>query len=189
MQGKELRLKQEYFLTSAALQDILRRFIDTGHAPHELADKVAIQLNDTHPAIAGPELIRLLVDDHGLGFDEAAEIAVATLGYTNHTLMPEALERWATYLMGNTLPRHMQIIERIDDWHAPRYPERSPNCAIVRDDQVHMGELSLHHGASGQRRLGAAFPAGRRDAVPRSRARCIPGGSSTKPTASPRAAG
>ena len=142
-QGKELRLKQEYFLTSAALQDILRRFIDSGHRPADLASKVAVQMNDTHPAIAGPELVRLLVDKHGMEFDAAAEVAVATLGYTNHTLLPEALERWATYLMGNTLPRHMQIIERLDDWHLRAHPSRAANCAIVRNDQVHMGELAF----------------------------------------------
>ncbi|MCR8725683.1 glycogen/starch/alpha-glucan phosphorylase [Frigidibacter sp. ROC022] len=142
-QGKELRLKQEYFLTSAALQDILRRFGNSGQDPLSLGRHVAVQLNDTHPAIAGPELIRLLVDDHGVGFEEAAETAVSVLGFTNHTLMPEALERWATYLMGNTLPRHMQIIERIDDWHARSHPKRPANTAIVRDDQVHMGELAF----------------------------------------------
>jgi starch phosphorylase len=141
--GKELRLKQEYFLTSAALQDILRRFGDSGHDPRALATHVAVQMNDTHPAVAGPELIRLLVDDHRVEFDEAVEVAVAVLGYTNHTLMPEALERWSTYLMGNTLPRHMQIIEGIDAWHKRRYPARPDSVAIVRDDHVNMGELAF----------------------------------------------
>jgi starch phosphorylase len=142
-QGKELRLKQEYLLTSAALQDIVRRLIGSGHAPHELADKAAVQLNDTHPAIAGPELVRLLVDEHKLHFDQAVDVAVRTLGYTNHTLMPEALERWSTYLMGNTLPRHMQIVERIDDWYRRQNPTRPERVRIVRDDQVHMGELAF----------------------------------------------
>ena len=139
--GKELRLKQEYFLVSAALQDILRRYTKEGRDPRGLASKVAIQLNDTHPALAGPELIRLLVDTHGLAFEEAAEVAVETLGYTNHTLMPEALERWSTWLMGTTLPRHMQIIERIDDWHGRNYPARK--VSIVQNDEVCMGELSF----------------------------------------------
>ncbi len=102
--GKELRLKQEFFLTSAALQDILRRYFNAHSDPRALPNHVAIQLNDTHPAIAGPELIRLLMD-RGLGFEEAATTAQATLNYTNHTLLPEALEKWSTWLMGNVLPR------------------------------------------------------------------------------------
>ena len=91
-QGKELRLKQEFFLTSAALQDILRRYLADHSDLRALPKHVAIQMNDTHPAIAGPELIRLLSDEHGLPFDEALTIARACLGYTNHTLLPEALE-------------------------------------------------------------------------------------------------
>ncbi|PKP74659.1 MAG: glycogen phosphorylase [Alphaproteobacteria bacterium HGW-Alphaproteobacteria-6] len=141
--GKELRLKQEFFMTSAALQDILRRFRDTHADLNALPDKVAVQLNDTHPAIAGPELIRLLVDGHGVGFDAAIGIAQAVLGYTNHTLLPEALERWSTYLMGTVLPRHMQIIEGIDAWHARAHPARPERCRIVRDDSVGMGELAF----------------------------------------------
>jgi starch phosphorylase len=116
-QGKELRLKQEFFLTSAALQDILRRFKAAHTNLRDLPKYVAIQMNDTHPAIAGPELIRLLVDENGLSFEDALETAQACLGYTNHTLLPEALERWATFTFGTVLPRHMQIVERIDSWH------------------------------------------------------------------------
>ncbi len=81
-------------------------------------------MNDTHPAIAGPELVRLLADGHGMPFDEAMETARACLGYTNHTLLPEALEKWATFTFGNVLPRHMQIVERIDSWHRRTYPNR-----------------------------------------------------------------
>ncbi|MFP3787286.1 glycogen/starch/alpha-glucan phosphorylase, partial [Burkholderia sp. SIMBA_024] len=79
-----------------------------------LPDFVAIQMNDTHPAIAGPELIRLLVDEHGFDFARAADIATDVLGYTNHTLLPEALERWSVGLMRDLLPRHLQIIEKLD---------------------------------------------------------------------------
>lgn len=141
--GKELRLKQEYFLTSAALQDILRRYVaEHGADLTGLADKVAIQLNDTHPAIAGPELIRLLMDEHRYGFAEALAIARATLNYTNHTLLPEALERWSTWLMGRVLPRHLQIIEMIDAEH--RASTRRPgHVGILQDDQVLMGELAF----------------------------------------------
>lgn len=142
-QGKELRLKQEFFLTSAALQDILRRHVSAGHALNSLPAHVAIQMNDTHPAIAGPELIRLLVDGHGMEFFEALEIARACLGYTNHTLLPEALERWATFTFGNVLPRHMQIVERIDGWHRRNWPDRPHYVGIVKHHEVRMGELAF----------------------------------------------
>ncbi|OOY07247.1 glycogen/starch/alpha-glucan phosphorylase [Thioclava sp. F36-7] len=141
--GKELRLKQEYFLTSAALQDIMRRHLAAGHTIEELPDFVAIQMNDTHPAIAGPELIRILVDLHGMEFDAALDITMQCLGYTNHTLLPEALERWATYLMGTVLPRHMQIIEKIDSWHRRKFPKRAHYVGIVKHQEVRMGELAF----------------------------------------------
>ncbi|MCF3973223.1 glycogen/starch/alpha-glucan phosphorylase [Paracoccus salsus] len=140
--GKELRLKQEYFLTAAALQDILRRFLAEHDDLSLLPEKVAIQLNDTHPAIAGPELIRLLMDDHGMDFARALELARGTLNYTNHTLLPEALERWSTWLMGRVLPRHMQIIQMIDDDHR-KTSGRPQHVGIVRHDQVQMGELAF----------------------------------------------
>nr|MCU0908148.1 glycogen/starch/alpha-glucan family phosphorylase [Paracoccaceae bacterium] len=141
--GKELRLKQEFFLTSAALQDILRRFLSHERDLRKLPRHVAIQMNDTHPAIAGPELIRLLADEHGMPFDEAMVTARACLGYTNHTLLPEALERWATYLVGTVLPRHMQIIEKIDSWHRITYPQRPHYVGIVKHHEVRMGELAF----------------------------------------------
>ena len=142
-QGKELRLKQEFFLTSAALQDILRRYSARNADIGKLSDFVAIQMNDTHPAIAGPELIRLLCDDHGLPFDAALPLAQRCLGYTNHTLLPEALEKWATFTFGNVLPRHMQIVEQIDDWHRKANPTRPPHVAVVKHNEVHMGELAF----------------------------------------------
>lgn len=140
--GKELRLKQEFFLTSAALQDILRRFLSEYDDPSLLPDKVAIQMNDTHPALAGPELMRLLVDVHGLDWAKAMQIACKCLNYTNHTLLPEALERWSTWLMGRVLPRHMQIIERIDVEHQAA-TNCDPSLKIVYQDQVHMGTLAF----------------------------------------------
>ena len=139
--GKELRLKQEFFLTSAALQDILRRFASQ-HADFALLpDHVAIQMNDTHPALAGPELIRLLMD-RGLTWDAARDIAGRCLNYTNHTLLPEALERWSTWLMGRVLPAHMRIIERLDAEHhgATGCP---PHLRIVWQDHVQMGTLAF----------------------------------------------
>ena len=140
--GKELRLKQEFFLTSAALQDILRRFLTEYDDLALLPQKVAIQLNDTHPALAGPELIRLLTDVHGLDWDTAKRIASGCLNYTNHTLLPEALETWSTWLMGRVLPRHMDIIERIDAEHRAA-TGCSPELGIVLHDQVHMGTLAF----------------------------------------------
>lgn len=141
-QGKELRLKQEFFLTSAALQDILRRFKSAHSDLRALPKYVAIQMNDTHPALAGPELVRLLVDENGLDFAESVDIARACLGYTNHTLLPEALERWATFTFGTTLPRHMQIVEQIDAWHAAKY-SRPHYIGIVKHHEVRMGELAF----------------------------------------------
>ena len=142
-QGKELRLKQEYFLTAAALHDILRRHLAAGLPLAGLADHVAIQMNDTHPAIAGPELVRVLVDIHGMNFAHAIEIAQNCLGYTNHTLLPEALEKWPTYLFGSVLPRHMQIIEKIDAWHLAAHPARPAHIGIVKHNEVRMGELAF----------------------------------------------
>ncbi|RWR30607.1 glycogen/starch/alpha-glucan phosphorylase [Sinirhodobacter populi] len=142
-QGKELRLKQEYFLTAAALHDIVYRHQAAGLSLADLPKYVAIQMNDTHPAIAGPELVRILTDLHGMPFDQAIGIAVETLGYTNHTLLPEALERWATYLMGAVLPRHMQIIEAIDAWHLRNNPSRPHYVGIVKHQEVRMGELAF----------------------------------------------
>ncbi|GAA0300029.1 glycogen/starch/alpha-glucan phosphorylase [Rhodovulum strictum] len=139
--GKELRLKQEYFFTAASLQDILRRFEAEGGALADLPKKAAIQLNDTHPAIAGPELVRLLHDERGMALDQAIETARGCLSYTNHTLLPEALERWSEDLMTRLLPRHMQLIERIDAAHAAEKPDRK--VALVQEGEVRMGELAF----------------------------------------------
>jgi glycogen phosphorylase len=109
--GQELRVKQEYFFTSASLHDLLRRHLDQYPDLGSLPDKTAIQLNDTHPALAVPELMRLLVDEHGVAWDEAWRITQGCISYTNHTLLPEALETWPVALMRKLLPRHMQIIE------------------------------------------------------------------------------
>jgi starch phosphorylase len=140
-QGKELRLKQEFFFTAASLRDILRRFGSEHAELRALPDRAAIQLNDTHPAIAGPELVRLLHDERGMPFAEAVEVARRTLNYTNHTLLPEALERWSEGLMGRVLPRHLQIIARIDEMHARAHPHR--RTAVLAGGEVHMGPLSF----------------------------------------------
>ena len=112
--GQELRLRQEYFFSSASLQDIVRRHIQYFGDIRTLADKAAIQLNDTHPAVAVAELMRILLDDHGLDFDEAWELTRRTFSYTNHTLLPEALESWPVPLFERLLPRHMQIVYAVN---------------------------------------------------------------------------
>jgi starch phosphorylase len=112
--GQELRLRQEFFFTSASLQDIVRRHVQEFMDIRMLPEKAAIQLNDTHPAVAVAELMRLLVDVHGLEFSEAWELTKRTIGYTNHTLLPEALESWPLPLFERLLPRHMQIIYAIN---------------------------------------------------------------------------
>ncbi|KAK9734735.1 hypothetical protein RND81_04G160000 [Saponaria officinalis] len=117
--GKLLRLKQQFFLCSASLQDIIRRFKERkdGECPRpwsEFPNKVAVQLNDTHPTLAIPELMRLLMDDEGLGWDEAWGVTSRAIAYTNHTVLPEALEKWSQSVMWKLLPRHMEIIAEID---------------------------------------------------------------------------
>ncbi len=112
--GQELRLRQEYFFTSASLQDILRRHLQQYPDVSNLADKVAVQLNDTHPAIAVAELMRLLMDTQNVPWDTAWATTQAVMGYTNHTLLPEALESWPIHLFERVLPRHMQIIYGIN---------------------------------------------------------------------------
>jgi starch phosphorylase len=146
-QGRELRLKQEFFFTAASLRDLLRRFLSQHDDLTLLPQKVAVQLNDTHPAIAGPELVRLLVDEQGLPFDEAFAIARGCLNYTNHTLMPEALERWPAELMGRVLPRHLQLIERIDAAHEAelrgRGVSRPAGVEAIGGGEVRMGNLAF----------------------------------------------
>ena len=115
--GQELRLRQEYFFVSASLQDLMRRHLNMHDTLLNLADSAAIQLNDTHPSIAVAELMRLLVDQHNVPWDAAWRITVGTLAYTNHTLLPEALETWPVGLMERLLPRHMQIIYLINAYH------------------------------------------------------------------------
>jgi glycogen phosphorylase len=112
--GKELRLKQQFFFVSATLQDLIRRFKKRHRAWDDLPDKVAIQLNDTHPSVTVPSLMRILLDEEGIEWGRAWEITQAVCGFTNHTVLPEALETWPKELFGRLLPRHLQIVEEID---------------------------------------------------------------------------
>uniref|UniRef100_A0A3Q4GWX3 Alpha-1,4 glucan phosphorylase n=1 Tax=Neolamprologus brichardi TaxID=32507 RepID=A0A3Q4GWX3_NEOBR len=133
-EGKELRLKQEYFVVSATLQDIIRRFKVSKFGSREIArtdfsklpDKVAIQLNDTHPAMAIPELMRVLVDEEKLNWEMAWDICVRTCAYTNHTVLPEALERWPVELFAHLLPRHLEIVYEINRRHLERVAAKYP---------------------------------------------------------------
>ncbi len=135
--GQELRLKQEFFLVSASMNDILRRFKKTEDDWTKLPEKVAIQCNDTHPNLAIPELMRILIDEEGLDWDKAWDITVKTMAYTNHTLMPEALEKWPVSLMRNLLPRHLQIIYEINR----RFLQKV--SADIGDDRGKISRLSI----------------------------------------------
>jgi glycogen phosphorylase len=151
--GKELRLKQQYFFVAATLNDILRRYRKLNRAFAELPNFVAIQLNDTHPAIAIPELMRILMDEEVLGWDESWTICEQTFGYTNHTILPEALESWSVDLLGRLLPRHMEIIYEINrrflDGVRSRHPEDPGLPARVSligegaEKQVRMAHLAI----------------------------------------------
>ena len=152
--GKELRLKQQYFFVSCSLQDILRRFKRyPGYKWSKFPSEAAIQLNDTHPSLAIPELMRLLIDNEGLGWDEAWDITVKTMGYTNHTLLPEALEKWPLPMMEKILPRHMQIIYEINqrflDYAVSYFPMQNDKIArisIIEESNpkmVRMANLSI----------------------------------------------
>jgi starch phosphorylase len=123
-QGQELRLRQEYFFTAASLRDIVRRHMEQVGDIRLLSEYAAIQLNDTHPAIAIPELMRVLVDEQDLNWDEAWSLTRATINFTNHTLMPEALEKWSIALFGRLLPRHLQIIYLINLHHLEAATQR-----------------------------------------------------------------
>ncbi len=113
-QGRQLRLEQQFFFVSCSLQDLIRRHLSRNPSLDNLADKAAIQLNDTHPAVAVAELMRLLVDEHNMDWDKAWSITQNTIAYTNHTLMPEALEKWSVDLFSAVLPRHLEIIYEIN---------------------------------------------------------------------------
>ncbi|MGM0461385.1 MAG: glycogen/starch/alpha-glucan phosphorylase [Fibrobacterota bacterium] len=128
--GKELRLKQQFFFTSASLQDIIRRHFKNNDSLDNFAEKNAIQLNDTHPAISVVELMRLLVDEYKLEWNTAWDITTNTFAYTNHTLLPEALEKWSVALMENLLPRHMEIIYEINSRFL-----RQVSFRFIGDDQ------------------------------------------------------
>ena len=153
--GKELRLKQQYFFVSASLQAALEKYKKHHDDIHKLPEKMAIQMNDTHPTVAVAELMRLLLDEEGLGWNEAWEITTKTCAYTNHTIMAEALEKWPIDLFSRLLPRVYQIIQEIDRRFVAKiremYPgneEKVAKMQILRDGQVKMAHLAIVAGYS-----------------------------------------
>src|SRR6202030_4606437 len=124
--GRELRLRQEYFFVSASLEDLVNRPLESDGQLRSLAMKVAVQLNDTHPSLAVTELMRILVDLHNFRWDEAWKLTVATLSYTNHTLLPEALETWPVELFQRLLPAHLELICRINAQHLKLAEHHAP---------------------------------------------------------------
>jgi starch phosphorylase len=151
--GQSLRFVQEYFLVACSLADLVRRFLRDNDDWRKFPDKVAIQLNDTHPALAVPELMRILLDDAGLGWNEAWDVTQRTLAYTNHTLLPEALERWPLHYFEQILPRQLEIIFEINrrflEDARRRYPGddgRTERLSLIEEgpeDKVRMANLAI----------------------------------------------
>jgi len=156
--GQELRLKQEYFFTSASLQDMVRRHLSQFGTIATLPKAATVQLNDTHPALAVAELVRILVDEHGYVLSTALELTQATIAYTNHTLLPEALESWPVPLLERLLPRHMQIIYEINALHLAKIANRRE----IPKDRLHALSLIDEHGGRRVRMGHLAFVGSKR---------------------------
>ncbi|EHL17309.1 glycogen/starch/alpha-glucan phosphorylase [Peptoanaerobacter stomatis] len=159
-EGKLLRLKQEYFFVSAGLQSIMKDFKKLKLSISEFPNKVAVHINDTHPALCIPELIRILLDEEHLEWEEAIEITRATMSYTNHTIMQEALEKWPAHFLKNLLPRIYMILEELDRRFNDKYSsslteEQLRNTSIIRDGYVRMANLSviMSHSTNGVAKL------------------------------------
>ncbi len=153
--GKELRLKQQYFFISASVQEAVEKYLRHNDDIKKFAEKNVFQLNDTHPTVAIPELMRVLMDDHGLSWDEAWEVTTHTCAYTNHTIMSEALEKWPIELFSRLLPRIYQIVEEINRRFClhiqekyPNQPDKMRNMAIIYDGQIRMAYLAICAGYS-----------------------------------------
>ena len=197
--GQGLRFVQEYFLVACSLADLVRRFRRSNADWSTLPEKVAIQLNDTHPAMAVPELMRILLDEAHLGWDEAWDLTQRTLAYTNHTLLPEALEKWPLAWFEMMLPRHLEIIYEINrrllDEVRTRFPGDEGRVAAREPDR---GRRRAQESAwptwpSSARTAPTAWPPSTPSCCARRRSRtwprCFPSASTTRPTASRRGAG
>lgn len=153
-EGKKLRLIQEYFMTSAGLQTIIKSYLKQGMPLKDIYQKVSVHINDTHPAVAPAELMRLLIDDYGLEWDEAWEATIKTMSYTNHTILSEALEKWDTELFKFVLPRVYQIILEIDNRYVKDLAQKGieaeliEHTRIVKDRFIHMAHLAIIGGHS-----------------------------------------
>ncbi|MEG0509541.1 MAG: glycogen/starch/alpha-glucan phosphorylase, partial [Eubacterium sp.] len=150
-EGKQLRLKQEYFFVCAGLKRIVRRYKKFNNGSMEgFSDKICIHINDTHPALCVPELMRILVDEENFEWDAAWDMTIKSISFTNHTVLPEALEKWPIDMMQDLLPRVYQIIEEINhrflndmNWFYPSQEARNYNISILKDGQVHMAHLAI----------------------------------------------
>ncbi|MCE7791442.1 glycogen/starch/alpha-glucan phosphorylase [Salipaludibacillus sp. CUR1] len=150
-EGKELRLKQQYFLVSSTIQGIIKKFKTEYDLPlFSMAEKIVIQINDTHPSLAVPELMRLLMDEEEFEWDEAWKVTTNVIAYTNHTTLSEALEKWPVSMIQNLLPRIYMIIDEINErfcqgiwFDHEELREKIPELAIIADDQVHMARLAI----------------------------------------------
>ncbi|MCK1192309.1 glycogen/starch/alpha-glucan phosphorylase [Streptococcus uberis] len=153
-EGKKLRLIQEYFMTSAGLQTIIKSYLKQGMPLKDIYQKVSVHINDTHPAVAPAELMRLLIDDYGMEWDEAWEATIKTMSYTNHTILSEALEKWDTELFKFVLPRVYQIILEIDNRYVKDLAQKGidakliESTRIVKDRFIHMAHLAIIGGHS-----------------------------------------
>lgn len=153
-EGKQLRLVQEYFMTSAGLQTIIKSYLKQGLPLEQIHEKVSVHINDTHPAVAPAEFMRLLVDEYGLNWDAAWNATVQTMSYTNHTILSEALEKWDASLFKHVLPRVYQIVLEIDNRFVVEMANKGvdpaviENTRIVKDDQIHMANLAIIGGHS-----------------------------------------
>ncbi|RCW76955.1 glycogen/starch/alpha-glucan phosphorylase [Saliterribacillus persicus] len=151
IEGKQLRLKQQYFLVAASLKNIIRDYKKTiRHSLKFLPEQVVIQINDTHPSLAIPELVRILVDEEGFGWNEAWRITTRVFAYTNHTIMSEALEKWPVDMIKKFLPRLYMIIEEINErfcqgiwFDHPELRGKIPDMAVIADNQIHMARLAI----------------------------------------------
>lgn len=153
-EGKQLRLVQEYFMTSAGLQTIIKSYLKQGLPLENIHEKVSVHINDTHPAVAPAEFMRLLVDEYGLNWEEAWNTTVKTMSYTNHTILSEALEKWDAELFKKVLPRVYQIVLEIDNRFVIEMAQKGidpaiiENTRIVKDNQIHMANLAIIGGHS-----------------------------------------